>query len=677
MNSQGVESIAIGKLAGLSNQDTRSIAIGSSAGKTSQNTNCIAIGYRAGETSQNANSIAIGTMAGNSNQGSYGIAIGYGANTQDNSIVLNATNTPLYGSQVNATYIKPIRSSALTSGNLLCHTTSSEVLDTTINVTGTEIRIRDSSNSSSFRTQWTNDTATITAAKDGSDATRMNFFTQAVGGNTSNTLHLYNSNVGVGTTNPLFRLDTRLTVQSGTAGPTANSYPIASFIGSEIGGGSRGLEIGVPTGSVIDSPVYLKISGTAASFAILNQSDVQNFTFTSDGKVGIGATIPDNYQLHIVRKGGTSGNILLDGDTSVGGNPKIIFRTTNTSNVGILDFNDTANSFTFSRNLLITGSNVAATYPLTAYNSSNGTSAAFGGTARGIRIDNDGPFSVGRNTIYGVDNTFYASYQPLAIGGSVLYFSIAGSDKLTITSSGYVHIGTGFSATNHRINLAVNEGTRILVVSAFDTSAPGSTNDTAIFYGCNGANPSAVATGLGVTTNSISGRSISTGGSVNTAGNDYAEYMTKAVEDDIAKGDIVGINSEGELTNIFDDSISFVVKSTNPSYVGGDVWGNTVGQRPSRTTDQTDEEFLPILAEFEARLELARAKVDRIAFSGQVPCNVIGANIGDYIIPIETDDGKISGQPISKPTFEQYQIAVGKVWKIMEDGRAWIAVKIG
>ena len=46
-------------------------------------------------------------------------------------------------------------------------------------------------------------------------------------------------------------------------------------------------------------------------------------------------------------------------------------------------------------------------------------------------------------------------------------------------------------------------------------------------------------------------------------------------------------------------------------------------------------------------------------------------------IPIELENGKISGQAVTNPTFEQYQISVGKVWKIMEDGRAWIAVKIG
>ena len=76
-------------------------------------------------------------------------------------------------------------------------------------------------------------------------------------------------------------------------------------------------------------------------------------------------------------------------------------------------------------------------------------------------------------------------------------------------------------------------------------------------------------------------------------------------------------------------------------------------------------------------MEIARAKVDRISFSGQVPCNVMGASVGDYIIPVETENGKIGGQAIPNPTFEQYQIAVGKVWKIMEDNRAWIAVKIG
>jgi hypothetical protein len=154
--------------------------------------------------------------------------------------------------------------------------------------------------------------------------------------------------------------------------------------------------------------------------------------------------------------------------------------------------------------------------------------------------------------------------------------------------------------------------------------------------------------------------------------------MLKAIEDTIAKGDIVGVNAEGKLTNIFEDSISFVVKSTDPSYVGGDTWGNSdsIGEQPRIQEGQSDEEYEQLKAEYIIKLEEARAKVDRIAFSGQVPCNVLNAKVGDYIIPIN-NNGKISGQAITKPTFEEYQISVGKVWKIMEDGRAWIAVKIG
>ena len=242
-----------------------------------------------------------------------------------------------------------------------------------------------------------------------------------------------------------------------------------------------------------------------------------------------------------------------------------------------------------------------------------------------------------------------------------------------ITNNGYVYLGKGWGAANHRINLEVAQGNNILVVSAY----AGASNDSVIIRAASGANPNATTSVMDVTTNSSTGRSISAGGTINASGNDYAEYMLKGVTDNISKGDIVGIDNEGLLTNIFSDSVSFVVKSTNPSYVGGDAWGNIVGKRPSRTTDQTEEDFAPILAEFETRLEIERQKVDRIAFSGQVPVNVTGATVGDYIIPIETGDGKITGQAITNPSFEQYKISVGKVWKIMEDGRAFIAVKIG
>lgn len=152
------------------------------------------------------------------------------------------------------------------------------------------------------------------------------------------------------------------------------------------------------------------------------------------------------------------------------------------------------------------------------------------------------------------------------------------------------------------------------------------------------------------------GRSINAGGTINASGADYAEYMTKAGDFTVAKGDVVGIDAQGKLTNVFADAISFVVKSTDPSYVGGDTWG--VG------FDDDAE-----------GLEVARQTVDRIAFAGQVPVNVLGASAGQYIIPVN-DNGSIKGQAVSNPTFEQYQSAVGKVIAIESDGRARIIVKV-
>jgi hypothetical protein len=149
--------------------------------------------------------------------------------------------------------------------------------------------------------------------------------------------------------------------------------------------------------------------------------------------------------------------------------------------------------------------------------------------------------------------------------------------------------------------------------------------------------------------------------------------MTKAGNFDIAKGDVCGVTSDGKLTNTFVDAVGFLVKSTNPSYVGGDTWGTeeVVGAKPS-------EDEVELLAEWEAALEAERQKVDRIAFAGQVPVNVTGATPGQYIVPIATEDGGITG--IAKDevdlTLAEYVRAVGKVIATEDDGRARIIVKV-
>jgi hypothetical protein len=297
---------------------------------------------------------------------------------------------------------------------------------------------------------------------------------------------------------------------------------------------------------------------------------------------------------------------------------------------------------------------------------SDPTNSNFRGITFGATPADTGEYSYIKYTPSSGEFRIYAN--PAGFGGFTSFYS-NNAESMRLNASGYLFVGattnSGFSQAHRMRGPSATETTDIL-------SVDGGVEYSGLFKAVSGANYSTAGTAIIIGRNSSTGRSINAGGTINASGADYAEYMTKATEDAISKGDIVGVNSQGKLTNIFEDSISFVVKSTDPSYVGGDIWGS-VDNIGKLSPEATEEEKTA----YNIKLETERAKVDRIAFSGQTPCNVTGATVGDYIIPIELENGKIGGQAITNPTFEQYRISVGKVWKIMEDGRAWIAVKIG
>jgi len=236
-----------------------------------------------------------------------------------------------------------------------------------------------------------------------------------------------------------------------------------------------------------------------------------------------------------------------------------------------------------------------------------------------------------------------------------------------------------------------------------------------------------VDTVLYIGKDNVTGRSISEGGTINSAGADYAEYETKSAWcGEIAKGQILGFDTNGNITDKWAEAISFGVKSTNPNLVGGDTWGivDAVGSRPEQPIYQrpvysgapdpglepdsftiqhdawqiamelfdsgmTDyestvtlaeiayvtamEQYQAALSDFETQLEAARQRVDRVAYSGKCPVNVTGATVGDYIIATQ-DGAGIKGGSVSDPTFDQYRRSVGRVRRILEDGRAEIAV---
>ncbi len=238
--------------------------------------------------------------------------------------------------------------------------------------------------------------------------------------------------------------------------------------------------------------------------------------------------------------------------------------------------------------------------------------------------------------------TFKFFTAPSGTAGNAISFTQA----MTLDASGNLLVGTTTSTA------------RLTTASA---GAEGAVEVSFLSGGCQffvnsvgGGNAAATVQRIG--RNSGTTRSINAGGTINASGADYAEYMTKAGDFTVAKGDVVGIDAQGKLTNVFSNAVSFCVKSTDPSYVGGDTWGTDFENDPDG-------------------LEAARQTVDRIAFAGQVPVNVIGATAGQYIIPVN-DNGAIKGDAVSSPTFEQYQQAVGKVIAIETDGRARIIVKV-
>jgi len=233
--------------------------------------------------------------------------------------------------------------------------------------------------------------------------------------------------------------------------------------------------------------------------------------------------------------------------------------------------------------------------------------------------------------------------------------------------------------------------------------------------------------------NSTSSRSINLAGTVNTGGNDYAEYIFKSpICGTIAPGQIVGITADNKVTDKWADAVMFSIKSTAPSFVGGDTWANGVGQRPSpkagaaptqplRREDVLTQQPVPgtnplefedvvtepgdsddewaekqaaytaaldahnaavqqdaeVMAAFDAALEVERQKVDRIAIAGRVPVNVQGAQPGDYIVPVQ-DGVDIKGIAVHEDdiSMKQYFRAVGRVISIELDGRAYVMVKV-
>ncbi|AMC35427.1 hypothetical protein [Janthinobacterium sp. B9-8] len=303
---------------------------------------------------------------------------------------------------------------------------------------------------------------------------------------------------------------------------------------------------------------------------------------------------------------------------------------------------------------------------------------------------------------------------------------------MRLDQAGNLLLGIG-SASCHVLYKSVPEG--VAVAQVFGAGS----NVTAEFRAVTALGINAANAGVLLGKNSVTGRSLNAGGTLNASGADYAEYEYKAATcAPVLAGQIIGFDAGGLITDQFSKAVTFAIKSTNPSIVGGDSWGdeNVVGLKPqerpvpelpalrmepqSPAPDQFDgdinmfhsaiseyhedhllwlseqaehaclleaenlrqakavQDYEAELAVWDAKLEAARANVDRIAYCGKVPVLLAGAKLGDYLLPVTKGAG-ISGRWVSSADIDQvpgdYRQAIGQVRKVLNDGTAIVVVK--
>ena len=160
--------------------------------------------------------------------------------------------------------------------------------------------------------------------------------------------------------------------------------------------------------------------------------------------------------------------------------------------------------------------------------------------------------------------------------------------------------------------------------------------------------------------------------------------------------------------------MNFLIKSTNPGQVFGDAWGNEEAlgmKRPvppeapkppelkeNATTEELEEhakatqrhqESLPAYevavktfheeaAIFKAKFEAARQQVDRMAKSGVVPVNFYEGDPGDFLVPAEGPNDTITAIAVKEAdiTIPQYLRCIGKITRVLPDGRREVEVKV-
>jgi len=235
---------------------------------------------------------------------------------------------------------------------------------------------------------------------------------------------------------------------------------------------------------------------------------------------------------------------------------------------------------------------------------------------------------------------WHSNYRVIELGG-ISGCAIRGhvSDaELTLTSNAYYDTAYRRGMTGGASAYQMTDGAHAWLVAASGAAGAAITFKSAMTLGTDGI--------LRVGKDTVTGRSINATGTMNASGADYAEFMRRRSDCGlIDAGQVVGIDADGLLTDKWLEAVSFLVKSTDPAYVGGDDFSES----------EADQ-------------------YDRMAFAGRVPVNIVGARPGEYIVP-EKNGYYISAYAVANPSFDQFRSAIGRVISVAEDGRPVMIVK--
>ncbi len=209
-----------------------------------------------------------------------------------------------------------------------------------------------------------------------------------------------------------------------------------------------------------------------------------------------------------------------------------------------------------------------------------------------------------------------------------LFTDNTASHGIYIQTGGNVGIGTTGPDAKLTVNGSGSEGTLVAHITH------GGVADIALFYEVAAYSPNGAAAALKLGQNSVTGRSINAGGTINASGADYAEWILWPGKKP-APGTIVAYKGA-----------FLVVSSTRTAaFVGNDKF-------------DASEAIL-------------------VSFAGQLPVKVRGpVKEGDYILP--GPNGAGFAVAAERATFDQYRRAVGIAWETnLEEGTRNVLVAVG